>query len=99
MRIENFWVQDLAGTFFGDADLSREVDFTDFLKLADSFGQEGGWSHGDFDGNGVVEFPDFLTLSENFGMAVVGAAAVPEPTGVCLAMFAILGLIGYRKRR
>jgi hypothetical protein len=94
------WVQDLVGTSFGDADLNGEVAFSDFLQLADHFGQEGGWGQGDFDGNGRIEFPDFLALSANFaGEANAVAAAVPEPTGICLAMFGILGLISLRRRR
>jgi hypothetical protein len=94
------WVRDVAGTFFGDADLNKEVDFADFLALSDAFGGEGGWANGDFDGNGNVDFPDFLALSANFGRdADAAVSAVPEPTGICLAMFSILGLIGFRRRR
>ena len=54
---------------------------------------------GDLDGSGTVDFSDFLILSANFGGANVAAAAVPEPTNACLAMFGALGLIGFRRRR
>lgn len=93
------WVQDLAGTFFGDTDLSRKVDFADFLLLADSFGQDGGWGQGDFDGDGKVDFPDFLELSANFGMTSSEVAAVPEPTCLALVSFGMLGLTMRRRRR
>ncbi len=94
------WVEDVFGTFFGDADLNKEVEFGDFLALADGFGGEGGWANGDFDGNGNVDFPDFLALAANFGRGAAGvAAAVPEPTGACLAVFGVLGLIDFRRRR
>lgn len=96
------WVTDTsyANTLIGDANFDGMVDFPDFLALSASFGQDGGWAEGDFDGSGRVEFPDFLALSANFGEgANAAAAAVPEPTGVCLAAFGILGLIGFRRCR
>ena len=87
------WVQDIAGTFFGDADLNKEVNFADFLAVSNAFGGDGGWSQGDFDGNGSIDFPDFLVLSGNFG-STAQAAAVPEPTATSLVLIGMLGLIG-----
>ena len=82
------WVTQLKSTRIGDADLDGEVEFDDFLVLSDNFGHSGGWGQGDFDGNGEIDFSDFLALSANFGLAgSTSAAAVPEPTGVCLALF------------
>ena len=91
----------------GDANLDGVVDFPDFLALSEHFGEGSrrdprAWSQGDFDGNGEVDFPDFLILSENFGgvaAAATSAASVPEPTGLSIALFGLLGLIGFRKRR
>ena len=60
-------VEDLAQTWFGDADFSQSVDFSDFALLAARFGESGGWQDGDFDGNGLVEFADFVLLANNFG--------------------------------
>lgn len=95
-----FWVEDLAGTVFGDADFDGTVQFSDFLALSSHFGQPGGWGQGDFDGDGEVNFTDFLILSVNFDEgANAAAAAVPEPTGVYLAMFGVLGLMGFRRSR
>ena len=53
----------------GDIDNDRDVDFADFLRFQDLFGQEvsDGAASGDFDNSGVVDFADFLSLSENFG--------------------------------
>lgn len=68
----------LMGTTPGDADLNGIVDFTDFLALSASFGQEAGWVAGDFDGDSLVGFSDFLLLSDNFGGAN-RIQPVPEP--------------------
>ena len=89
----------------GDANLDGVVDFPDFLALSEHFGEGSrrdprGWSQGDFDGDGEITFPDFLILSENFGaVAAASAASVPEPTAGSIALFGLLGLIGFRKRR
>lgn len=93
-----YLIKDSLNTYFGDANLDGVVDFPDFLALSEAFGDEGGWGNGDFDGDGSIAFPDFLFLSTNFGNGVE-AAAVPEPSGICLAMFGILGLMGFRRRR
>ena len=96
----NFWITELKSTTFGDTDLNGEVVFSDFLALSSNFGEVGGWAEGDFDGNGEIEFPDFLALSANFGGAARAAvSSVPEPTAASIALFGLLGLIGFRKRR
>ena len=80
-----------AGSLPGDANLSGDVEFSDFLALSAKFGQTGSWSHGDFDCSGQVGFADFLVLSSNFSQASESntAAAVPEPsTGVLLLLTA-----------
>ena len=77
----------------GDADLDGEVQFSDFLLLANSFGLPGDWSQGDFDMNGQVEFADYLVLASRFGESVsLRANAVPEPAGLVLLLTAFLVL-------
>ena len=104
LYLDNFNVEILQKTP-GDANLDGEVNFSDFLTLSEHFGEgtrrdPRAWSQGDFDGNNEVGFPDFLILSENFGGAAnASAAAIPEPTGISIALFGLLGLIGFRKRR
>jgi hypothetical protein len=56
----------------GDADLDNDVDFADFVRLANSFGrsEEVDWTEGDFDRSGTVDFADFTILANNFGRRV-----------------------------
>ena len=52
----------------GDLDLNGRVEFADFLRLGESFGNvNASWAEGDLDGDATVEFEDFLTLAANFG--------------------------------
>ncbi len=96
-RVE--WVEELAGTHFGDADLDGNVQFSDFLSLSANFGQEAGWAGGDFDGDGSVQFSDFLTLSANFGSATAASQSVPEPhsSAMFVSLFALAGC--FRRKR
>jgi hypothetical protein len=59
-------------TFAGDANLNLNVNFDDFVALADNFGQQARstWNEGNFDGDGDVDFSDFVELANNFGRSV-----------------------------
>ncbi|MEQ9453718.1 MAG: hypothetical protein RLN76_03885 [Phycisphaeraceae bacterium] len=87
-------VEELIGTFMGDADLDGTVGLVDLSLLAGNFGAFGpsiGWSQGDFDGSGQVTLADLSLLATNFGQT----AAVPSPaTGVMVGM----GLLVLRRR-
>ncbi len=61
------WVENIAGTRLGDANLDQTIDFSDFLDLSRNFGESGGWADGDFNADGTVDFADFLILSKDFG--------------------------------
>jgi hypothetical protein len=94
------WVTDLKSTFIGDTNLDGEVEFDDFLAVSANFGQAGGWAEGDFNVDEQVNFADFLALSANFGAAAnASASSVPEPTAASIALWGLLGLIGFRMRR
>jgi hypothetical protein len=92
------WVEKIKGTFFGDAELNGDVQFGDFVILAQNFAKSGGWGQGDFDGSGQVQFEDFVLLAQNFGkVSAQAASAVPEPTAG-LWLYALLGgLLGRRR--
>lgn len=92
-----FWVEELAQTFPGDANLDQEVNFADFLALSVGFGEDGGWEKGDFDGDGQTAFPDFLLLSDNFGKSITTIAAVPEPSSALLLVGGSVCLLGRRR--
>lgn len=97
-RIE--WVDQLANTTFGDADLNGQVAFSDFLALATGFNEASGWAGGDFDGNGMTDFQDFLVLASNFGASTAtgDVAAIPEPSSLVLCI-SVVGLMLLRERR
>ena len=77
----------------GDTDGDGEVQFADFVVLADNFDGEADWTGGDFNGDGLVQFNDFLALANNFGRIAgnqgAALAAVPEPS---TALLALIGL-------
>ena len=93
-----FWVEEVFGTFLGDANLDRQVGFSDFLLLSANFSNQAGWAGGDFDGNGLSEFTDFLLLSANFGNSnTATTVTVPEPASLILLIVnaaMILQLLG-----
>lgn len=55
-------------TFYGDANLSGNVNLADFNRLAANFGQSPRrWSQGDFNYDQLVNLADFNRLAGNFG--------------------------------
>lgn len=104
-------VRNILLTEFGDANLDRSVNLTDFNILAGNFGLTGrGWALGNFSGDliGRVDLTDFNLLAANFGFSagpdgVVDpqdwftlATLVPEPA---LGIFAMSGCALLRRRR
>ena len=91
---------DLANSLLGDANLNGNVEFLDFLALANGFGKTNtSWSEGDFNGSGDTEFLDFLTLANYFGQSSVSAATVPEPNAGLAGLLGIAALVTKRRRR
>lgn len=84
----------LAGGLRGDAALNGIVNLSDFLQVSSHFDGRGGWSEGDFTGDEWVLFDDFIQVSANFGTTIdriqIHPAAVPEPSGLGLAIACLL---------
>ena len=57
---------------FGDANRNGEVNFDDFVILANNFGKatDAAFADGDFDESGIVDFSDFVILANNFGQRI-----------------------------
>ncbi len=87
----------------GDANFDGEVQFGDFVTLAENFGKlDEVWSNGDFTCDSQVQFGDFVVLANNFGKSPsagqVQAAPVPEPSTVVL-LFGCAALFSQALRR
>jgi hypothetical protein len=90
-------------TYYGDANLDKKVDLTDFTFLAANFnGTSRFWSQGDFDYTGTVDLTDFTLLASNFNLILPDelagglGAAIPEPTSLAL-LFGLMALTGRRR--
>jgi DNA-binding beta-propeller fold protein YncE len=73
----------------GDANGDRLVNLDDFGLLKANFGSGSRRSQGDFNADHQVDLSDFGVLKQKFGSG--GAAAVPEPATVLLALLAAAG--------
>ena len=85
----------------GDTDLDRDIDLTDYNALVNNFDPLGIygpylWQHGNSDGDNDIDLSDYNALASNFQPLGYGAAAVPEPTSVCLLLTALLVLARVR---
>src|SRR5207248_4385115 len=73
-------------TLSGDANLSGNVDLTDFTYLAANFNKTGNavWLEGDFNYDSNVDLTDFTFLASNFNQTVSAPSnlgtTIPEPT-------------------
>lgn len=92
-------VSDILQTWFGDANLDREFNSTDFVGvfLAGKYEaeQSASWSEGDWDGDLVFASGDFVTAFLDGGYELgpkLATNAVPEPTSFSLALLAVLAV-------
>ena len=66
-------------TLYGDTNLDRSVNLTDFNKLAANFGSAGGWSQGNLNYDATVNLSDFNLLAGNFGASLSPAMTMVAP--------------------
>jgi len=88
-----------------DANGDGQVQFADFVILANHFGQPGLFPEGDFDFDRQVQFSDFVILAVNFGRssAVAGSRPaggnpVPEPGANFYSWLLLLAIRANRRR-
>ncbi len=100
-------------TYYGDADLSGNVNTDDFNLFLDGFNGNAApdWLFGDFDYSGGVNTDDFNIFLDGFnyngpqlftsggGGSGGGKAVVPEPSVLALALFGAVGALARRHRK
>ncbi|MEM8680038.1 MAG: reprolysin-like metallopeptidase, partial [Planctomycetota bacterium] len=74
------WIEDLKGTFVGDANLDLVVDGSDFIQWnAHKFTSGTAWCSGDFNADGTTDGTDFLLWNNNKFQAADGAGTLIAP--------------------
>ena len=103
-RDRQFWVRDLANTFFGDANLDGEFNSTDFIEVFNAGEYEDGiesnstWATGDWNGDGEFDSGDFISAFQDGGYEIgprLEAANVPEVNSTLFLL--LLVYIGIRR--
>lgn len=88
-------------TLYGDANLDKIVNISDFARLAAKFNQPANWIDGDFNYSGTTDISDFSLLAANFNKSLPAdlprGAAVPEPSVLSIGALALTAL--HRRRR
>ncbi len=103
-----FWVEKLAFTYFGDANLDGEFSSTDLIDVLkageyeDSIAMNSSWRDGDFSGDGEFTTDD-LIVALQLGAYEQGPrtpiAAVPEPASSTLLLMTFAGAATLLSRR
>jgi len=90
-------VRNILLTEYGDANLDRSVNISDFSLLASQFNHAGTWSQGNFNGDALVNIADFSLLAAKFNTTTAARGEVPEPA--LMAAPLALGALSRRRRR
>jgi hypothetical protein len=104
------WVQELKGTYFGDANLDGEFSSTDLIAVfqqaqyEDNVSANSTWSRGDWNGDSEFDSGDLVLAFQDGGFEAgprASSLAVPEPGShlFAAAIVAALGVGRVRRRR
>jgi uncharacterized membrane protein len=94
-----FWVHELAHTFFGDANLDGEFNSNDLVAVfeageyEDNLAANSGWRKGDWNGDAEFNSSDLVLAFQDSGyeQGPRGAVnSVPEPASLCLLTFGFM---------
>lgn len=96
-----FWVEQLANSYIGDANLDGEFNSADFVAVFTTSkyesGQNATWAEGDWNGDGVFSSSDFVVAFSGGGYELgPRLQAVPEPSAWIVSLLGI-GLIFRRQ--
>ena len=103
-----FWVQQIANTFFGDADFNLKFNSSDLVvvlqagQYEDNISANSTWATGDWDGNLEFQSGDLVaalqTGAYEKGPRVGAQAVVPEPAALVLGLLGWAALLLSRRR-
>jgi hypothetical protein len=99
------WIDDLFGSWVGDANLDKEFNSSDLIAVLASGTYETGaaavWTTGDFNGDGLANSTDLVSAlaggGYEQGQKPPAAAAVPEPSALVLLLVGFVGLLARRR--
>ena len=99
------WVNDLKGTWFGDADLNGEFNTSDFVDVFQigryEKDEDATWPEGDWNGDRRFTSADFIQAFQDggFEQGPRRAQAVPEPAGILPILLSLLFVKPIRNAR
>ena len=100
------WVEQLATTYIGDANLDGEFNSADFVAVFTTSKYESGesatWAEGDWNGDGVFSSSDFVVAFSGGGYEQgpqeLGQLAVPEPATMLIVELGLMAMLIRRRR-
>ena len=103
----SIWVKDIMNTCFGDANLDGEFNTNDLVQVfrageyEDQIEANSTWGTGDWNGDGEFDTTDLVAAFRDGGyeQGPRAFAAVPEPTSLMLAAFALIAFFTKVRRR
>lgn len=112
MQDREVLIKAMLNTYYGDADLNREFSSEDMVKVfqagqyEDDLSANSSWASGDWNGDLEFDSDDFVLAFQDGGYEQgrrgpgpwVDPQAVPEPSGILLAVIGMLGLFNCSRR-